>query len=171
MYCASQIVLADSLLFRTEYPQCRNYLTIHPTTLSSITTRLIACVSVDDGAPRSQIKQIDLLPNDSTVAELDHTNLTEREKRTPLSQRKSVYQTTIGEDEPLADAISTAVAAVSRDQEEFPPLSDCIDVDRLETQVDSFRDSDSGAVQFLYTNYRIEIQWTGELTLWPQSTQ
>lgn len=105
------------------------------------------------------------------MSELENTNLTEQKQRTPIDQRKSVYQTTIDEAEPLADAIPTAVAAVSRDQGEPPPLSDCIEIDRLETLVDSFRDSSSGAVQFFYANYRVEIHWSGELTLWPQSNQ
>lgn len=103
------------------------------------------------------------------MVELENTGLTEQKKRTPLNQRKSVYQTTIGEDEPLADAIRMAVAAVSREQEELPPLSEYIDIDRLETLVDSFRDAKSGSVRFFYAHYRVEIQWSGELTLWPQS--
>jgi hypothetical protein len=105
------------------------------------------------------------------VTESENTNLTEQKQRTPITQRKSVYQTTIDEDEPLTDAIPTAITAVSREQEEPPPLSDYIDVDRLETLVNSFRDSRSGAVQFFYANYRVEIQWSGELTLWPESNQ
>lgn len=102
------------------------------------------------------------------MAELETATVTEQENGTALNQRKSVYQTTTSEHEPLAGAVSTAVADVSRAEGEPPPLSECIDTDRLEALVDSLRDTNSGAVRFHYANFRVEIQSSGELTLWPR---
>lgn len=88
----------------------------------------------------------------------------------PADLYQPIYQTTREDDEPLAVAIPMAVAAVSgREQTEFPPLYNAVDPDQLNALIDSLRDTEAGAVRFSYAGYLIEIEGTGELTLWTET--
>ena len=93
--------------------------------------------------------------------------VTENGEKSPPGLYQPVYKTKRENDEPLAVAIPMAVAAVSgRAQADFPPLYNAVDPDQLDALIDSLCGTESGAVRFSYAGYLIEIEGTGDLTLW-----